>query len=78
VRALLEKLHIDPINPGACNGPDGWIRDPQGKELISFNPTTGQPIARVLQCSAEGYQRVVERAQEAFLEWRETPAPARG
>ena len=78
MKALLEKLHIDPINPGACSGPDGWIRDPQGKELVSFNPTTGQPIARVLQCSAAGYQRVVERAQAAFLEWRETPAPARG
>jgi aldehyde dehydrogenase (NAD+) len=78
VKALLEKLHIDPINPGACSGPDGWIQDPQGKELVSLNPTTGQPIARVLQCSAEGYQRVVGRAQAAFLEWRETPAPARG
>ena len=78
MKALLEKLHIDPINPGACSGPDGWIQDPQGKELVSLNPTTGQPIARVLQCSAEGYQRVVGRAQAAFLEWRETPAPARG
>ena len=78
MKALLEKLHIEPTNPGACSGPDGWIRDPQGKELFSFNPTTGEPIARVLQCSTAGYQRVVEQAQAGFLGWRETPAPARG
>src|SRR4030065_2313855 len=78
VKALLEKLHIEPTNPGACSGPDGWIRDPQGEELFSFNPTTGEPIARVLQCSTAGYQSVVEQAQAAFLAWRETPRPPRG
>ncbi len=78
MKALLEKLHIDPINAGACTGPDGWIREARGKELVSYNPTTGEPIARVVQCTADGYQRVVERAQAAFLDWRDTPAPARG
>ncbi|HSB88462.1 MAG TPA: aldehyde dehydrogenase family protein [Anaerolineales bacterium] len=77
-KSLLEKLHIDAVNPGACSGPDGWVREAKGKELISYNPTTGEPIARVLQCTADGYQRVVERAQAAFLDWRETPAPVRG
>ena len=47
MKALLEKLHIDVVNAGACTGPDGWMRDPNGKELVSYNPATGEPIARL-------------------------------
>ena len=39
--SLLDRLHIKDVNPGACTGPDGWITDPDGHELISHNPTTG-------------------------------------
>ena len=34
MKALAEKLHIEGVNAGACTGPDGWIADPKGKELI--------------------------------------------
>jgi aldehyde dehydrogenase (NAD+) len=78
MKALLEKLHVDPVNAGACTGPDGWIRDAKGKELVSYNPTTGEPIARVVQATAESYQQVVDAASDAFITWRDTPAPARG
>jgi aldehyde dehydrogenase (NAD+) len=78
MKALLEKLHVDPVNAGACTGPDGWIRDAQGRELVSYNPTTGEPIARVVQATAESYQQVVDAASDAFITWRDTPAPARG
>ncbi|HET7009155.1 MAG TPA: aldehyde dehydrogenase family protein [Anaerolineales bacterium] len=78
MKALLEKLHIDPVNDGACTGIDGWIRDSNGKELVSYNPTTGEPIARVIQATPEGYERVAAAATEAFGLWRDTPAPARG
>ena len=27
IKPLLEKLEIKAVNPGACNGPDGWIED---------------------------------------------------
>ena len=43
VASLLEKLGIRPVNFGACSGPDGWIEDERGGELISYNPTTGEP-----------------------------------
>ncbi len=39
--SLLEKLQLKAVNPGACTGPDGWITDPAGKELVSYNPSTG-------------------------------------
>ena len=45
---------------------------------MSYNPTTGEPIARVQQASAEAYDEVVSHAVAAFESWRMTPAPKRG
>ncbi len=78
MKALLEKLHIKAINPGACIGPDGWIVDSHGKELISHNPTNGDAIATVIQAGPETYDQVVAAAQKSFIDWREMPAPKRG
>jgi aldehyde dehydrogenase (NAD+) len=78
MRPLLEKLSIKPVNPGACTGPDGWIKDPKGKELVSYNPTTGEALATIIQATPESYETVASAAQAAFLKWRELPAPKRG
>ena len=78
MNSILKKLNIHEINPGACSGPDGWINDPAGKELVSYNPTTGEPLARVVQASAATYEKVAAAAQQAFLSWRNVPAPKRG
>jgi aldehyde dehydrogenase (NAD+) len=76
--ALLKKLSLKDVNPGACFGPAGWIPDPQGRELISYNPATGDPIAKVIQTSDEAYQQVMREAWCAFEMWRMVPAPKRG
>ncbi len=78
MKSILEALHIAEVNPGACTGPDAWIEDTKGKELISFNPATGEAIAKVLQATPETYQKVSAAAKQAFLSWREVPAPKRG
>lgn len=78
MKALLDKLHLKEVNPGACAGPDGWLEDPQGEKLISINPTTNEPIGSVIQATAATYNRVVEAAQKSFQSWRMTPAPQRG
>lgn len=78
MRSLLQKLQIEPMNPGACTGPDGWIAEPDGHKLTSFNPTTGEPIAAVMLCSPGAYDRVAAAAADAFQAWRERPAPKRG
>jgi aldehyde dehydrogenase (NAD+) len=78
MKALLDKLGIKEVNPGACAGPEDWILDPKGKELVSFNPTTGEPIAKISQATPESYQKVTSAAHEAFLTWREVPSPKRG
>ncbi len=78
MKALLDKLQLQEVNPGACTGPDNWISDPQGGELISYNPTTGEPIASVVQAGEAAYEAVVGRAVERFKTWQTVPAPRRG
>jgi len=78
MKGLLEKLNILPVNAGACTGPDGWITDHKGKELISYNPASGEAIAKVIQATPETYEKVAATAQEVFLNWRMVPAPKRG
>jgi len=74
MKGLLSKLNIKEVNAGACYGPDGWLTDPKGKELISYNPTTGEAIARVVQATPDVYEKVMSNAEAAFAGWRETPA----
>lgn len=78
MKNILEKLGIKDVNPGACAGPDDWYEDPQSEEIVSYNPTTGEPIAKVLQATERTYEQVVGQATEAFKKWRMTPAPKRG
>lgn len=78
MKSLLEKLNIQPVNAGACTGANDWLMDPKGKELISYNPTTGEVLAKVIQATPETYEKVASTAQQAFLKWREVPAPKRG
>lgn len=78
MKKLLEKLEIHYVNIGACSGPGEFFEDTQSQELVSFNPTTGKPIAKVLQASEKAYENVISRADKAFRTWRMTPAPNRG
>jgi aldehyde dehydrogenase (NAD+) len=78
VKPLLDRLNLSQVNPGACTGPDGWISDPAGNLLTSYNPSTGDPIGSVVQAGPNTYDVVIDRAQTAFLSWRMTPAPKRG
>ncbi|GMR09924.1 MAG: aldehyde dehydrogenase family protein [Anaerolineae bacterium] len=78
MQSLLKKLDLEDLNAGACTGPDQWIKDPAGKELISYNPTNNQPIASVIQASPDTYERVASAAAESFKTWQEVPAPKRG
>ncbi len=78
MKALLKQLGIQQVNPGASSGIEGWISDPAGQELISYNPTTGEPIATVIQATRDSYEKVVQAARQGFENWRNLPAPQRG
>ena len=77
-KALLDELGLEDVNAGACAGPDKWIADPNGIEIESLNPTTSEPIAKIIQATPATYETVMAQAHEAFLSWRTVPAPERG
>ena len=78
MKSLLEKLMIQPVNAGACTGQDAWLMSTGGRELTSYNPTTGEALAKIIQATPEIYEKVAATAQETFLHWRQVPAPKRG
>jgi len=60
-----------------AGGFDGaWVGS--GEELAVHSPIDGSEIGCVAQVTEAEYDRIVERARAAFLEWRKVPAPRRG
>jgi aldehyde dehydrogenase (NAD+) len=74
---FLKRLTIQSLNAGAFSGYT-WKNNKSVHLLASFNPATGEKIAEVSTCSMQDYQQVVEDVTQAFLAWREIPAPRRG
>ncbi|MFO7525981.1 MAG: aldehyde dehydrogenase family protein [Ignavibacteriaceae bacterium] len=74
---FLKKLGIKDKNFGASTGTK-WMETTDQGELKIYSPATGEFIASVYQASESDYEKVVQSAREAFLEWRMIPAPKRG
>lgn len=74
---FLTTLGIEEKNYGACTGRTWCTTTTQGELKIS-SPATGAHIATVYQASEEDYERVMQKAEEAFRWWRTVPAPRRG
>jgi aldehyde dehydrogenase (NAD+) len=75
--ALLTRLHLSAHNLGVCAGPDRWL-DSGAAPIISYNPTTGEPIAAVTPATRPSYDAMVAEAQSGFAAWSQLPAPKRG
>ncbi len=75
VTSLLERLGLRDLNAGAATG---TFLETRGAEIVSFNPASGEPIARVRQATAADYETVVDAAARTFATWRTVPAPVRG
>ncbi len=71
---ILRNNGIEAVNPGGFSGE--WIAS--GDKLDSVSPIDGKTIASVTQITTDEYDRITARAQEAFLNWQNVPAPARG
>ena len=77
INALLSRLDLGPVNPGAWSGARGWGgRDPALIEVS--NPATGERIAQVRAASSEDYDDVLASAAQTAALWRSVPAPKRG
>jgi aldehyde dehydrogenase (NAD+) len=73
---FLKALRIDKTNPGVSTGKN-WIKS-TGETISSFSPVDGSLIAEVRAADRESYDKVISKAEEAFLQWRLVPAPKRG
>ncbi len=71
---ILERLGIEDNNFGGFGG--DWVGS--GPELEVTTPIDGSRIATVTQVTEDEYDGIVDRAHQAFLEWRTVPAPRRG
>jgi aldehyde dehydrogenase (NAD+) len=73
---VLKALNIKEVNAAASTG----LIDYKGGEKIigSYSPVNGKLIASVGSCTAEDYETVIKKAEEAYVEWRTWPAPKRG
>jgi aldehyde dehydrogenase (NAD+) len=74
---LLKNLNIKALNSGAYSG-QGFKSECKTARLESINPATEEKLADVATCSMDDYQVIMEKAQQAALEWRKYPAPKRG
>src|SRR5690554_7247369 len=75
MNTILQQLGLNQTNSGSSTGSD-WFAN--GKEISSYTPVDGSLIASVTTSTDEDYEKVIQKASEAFKTWRMVPAPKRG
>ncbi|RME53611.1 MAG: aldehyde dehydrogenase family protein, partial [Caldilineae bacterium] len=73
---VFQALDLQDVNAGLF---DGQWADPAGRTLLPVHsPINGEKLADVALASPEDYDRLIERAWEAYATWSMIPAPKRG
>jgi aldehyde dehydrogenase (NAD+) len=75
-QAFLSQLGLQAKNHGTSTGLQSSADS--GQYIDSYSPVDGQLIGSVSVTSASEYENVVAKAQAAFVDWRQMPAPKRG
>ncbi len=73
--SFLERLGLTGEQPCGYHG--AWLEG-RGELLEKRDPATGEVVGRVRMATREQYEEIAAAAHEAFLRWREVPAPVRG
>ncbi|MFN4233330.1 MAG: aldehyde dehydrogenase family protein [Bacteroidia bacterium] len=76
IAQTLENLGIKELNFGASTGLESWKTT--GETIASYSPVDGNLIGAVTAATAEDYEKIIKKAEEAFKTWRMIPAPKRG
>ncbi|HSH74569.1 MAG TPA: aldehyde dehydrogenase family protein [Longimicrobiales bacterium] len=71
---ILAALDLEDLNPGGFDG--SWTGS--GRRFDVTSPIDGSRLASVVEVTEAEFDRIVDRAHAAFLEWRTVPAPRRG
>ena len=78
IDALLKRLGLGAVNPGAWSGSRGWSDATDAALLNVRNPADGTLLAQVRPASPADYEHVLSSSVEAAAAWRDVPAPKRG
>jgi aldehyde dehydrogenase (NAD+) len=78
INAILTKLGLAAVNPGAWSGSKGWSTSQEGTLINVRNPANGTVIAQVRPANETDYENVIASATETAAAWRTVPAPKRG
>jgi aldehyde dehydrogenase (NAD+) len=76
IQKVLRTLGVKTSNPGVSTG-QNWLKS-SGEKLKSYSPVDGKLIGTVQSADEPSFNKVVQTAHQAFLEWRMWPAPKRG
>ncbi|PHQ80032.1 MAG: aldehyde dehydrogenase family protein [Coxiella sp. (in: Bacteria)] len=74
---LLSQLSLTENHSGACIGADDWLTC-QSESLVSYNPTTAEPLLSIKQADAKQLEKIIAAADNASRSWSQVPAPQRG
>ena len=76
IKNVLKQLGITENNSGTSTGHQ-WMES-GAKVIVSSSPVDGKEIGKVSTTTAEDYEKIISTSAEAFLFWRNVPAPKRG
>jgi len=77
MQEILQKLNIKPQNSSFSTGLEWGMLNGEHFHPI-HSPVDGSLIASVQYSNESNYNFVVEKAENAYIEWRKVPAPKRG
>lgn len=73
--SFLKKLDLHKTNEGTWTGQKSFKSD---NYIDSYSPVDGKLIGSVGITTKKDYEKVLKKAETAFVYWREVPAPKRG
>ncbi len=76
MKDFLTVLGIEEHNPGVSTGNE-WLQS-NGEIIHSYSPVDGQLTGSVTATNRASFDAVLQKAQQAFIEWKKIPAPKRG
>lgn len=75
IKQALKELGLQEINQGTSTGSHHFSN---GEIIESYSPVDGKMIGKIQTTTKEDYEKVMQTATTAFVEWRKKPAPIRG
>jgi aldehyde dehydrogenase (NAD+) len=77
MKAILQSLKIQDINPAICTG-NLWSNLTNQEKYKIHTPIDNSYLASVEFCSVDDYENTIKVAQKASVIWRNIPSPKRG